>query len=69
MSELIIVERSDIVAVADAVRNKTGKTDEMTLGQMIDDINSIEGNIILSVISVTDDGEGNVMINSKGGEL
>ena len=41
MSELIIAERSDIVAIADAVREKTGITESLTLGGMIDGIKSI----------------------------
>lgn len=41
MPELVIIERSDLVAVGDAVRNKTGKTNDMTLGQMIEEIGSI----------------------------
>ena len=41
MSDLIIAERSDIIAIADAVRNKTGGTAGLTIGGMIDGINSI----------------------------
>lgn len=41
MSKLIIAERDDIVAIADAVRNKTGIVEELTIGGMIDGINSI----------------------------
>lgn len=43
MSELIITERSNIVAIADAVRSKTGETEELTLGGIISGINSISG--------------------------
>lgn len=43
MSELIITERSNIVAIADAVRSKTGETEELTLGEIISGINSISG--------------------------
>ena len=41
MNELVIIERSDIVAVADSVRNKIGVNKELTLGEMIGCINSI----------------------------
>lgn len=37
----IICERTDLVAIADAVRNKTGATNAMTLGQIADNINGI----------------------------
>ena len=37
----IITDRSDIVAIADAVRRKTGDTNEMTIGQMINSINNL----------------------------
>lgn len=42
MSDLILTEKSNIVAVANAVRNKTGLTNTMTLGQMATHINNIE---------------------------
>ena len=41
MNELIITERSDIVAIADAVRSKTGTTSEMTLGEIASGISGI----------------------------
>ena len=41
MSRLIVSERQNIVAIADAIRNKTGITNELTIGGMIDGINSI----------------------------
>jgi hypothetical protein len=37
----VIVERSDMVSIADAVRNKTGRSDEMTVDQLITGINNI----------------------------
>lgn len=43
MSELVIANRSDIVAIADAVRNKTNSTDSMTLSEIVNAINSISG--------------------------
>lgn len=47
MSELVIAERSDIVAIANAVRNKTETTNEMTLGEIVTGINSIEAGVKL----------------------
>ena len=41
MAELIITEKEDLVAVANAVRAKTGKTNEMTLSGIIGTINGI----------------------------
>ena len=41
MNEIILTERANIVAIANAVRNKTGKTNNMTLGQIVDAINAI----------------------------
>ena len=42
MSDIkILVERSDMVAIADAVRSKTDTTDEMTIGEIINGINNI----------------------------
>jgi hypothetical protein len=39
----VIADRSDIVAIADAVRSKTGKADELTLAEMPSEIQSISG--------------------------
>ena len=41
MSEFVICEKNDLDAVADAIRGKTGKTEEMTLDQMPLEIASI----------------------------
>lgn len=43
MSDYIITERSNIVAIADAVREKNGTTDTLTLGEIVEEINNIEG--------------------------
>lgn len=45
MADLIITERSNIVAIADAVRNRTGETGEITIGQIVNDINYVVGGI------------------------
>lgn len=41
MAEIIITERSDMVVLANAVRNKTGQTEELTLGEIVASINDI----------------------------
>lgn len=38
----IIAEKDDIVAIADAVRNKIGSTEEMSLSEIVSEINGIE---------------------------
>jgi hypothetical protein len=38
----IVTNREDIVAIADAVRNKTNSSEEMTLGDIVNNINNIE---------------------------
>lgn len=45
MSDIVkvIVDRDDIVAIADAVRSKNGTTKEMTIGQIITGIEEISG--------------------------
>lgn len=40
-NELIITQRSDIVAIADVVRSHTGETRQITLGEIIDGIDVI----------------------------
>ena len=44
MSELIITERSKMVALADGVRSKTGNTNLLNINEMIDGVYSITGN-------------------------
>ena len=56
MDELVIIERSDIVSIADSVRNKTGQNKELTIGEMINCINSIgSGGIDTSDATATTD--------------
>lgn len=45
METLIIANQSDLIAIADAIRSKTFKTDKMTISQMAADINSIVASI------------------------
>lgn len=39
----VLVDRNDIVSIADAVRSKNGTTEEMTLGQIVTGIEEISG--------------------------
>ena len=43
MSELLIAERQDLQNIANAIREKTGKTDQMYISQMVTEIKSITG--------------------------
>lgn len=49
----VIANRSEIVAIADAVRNKTGITNEMTLSGIVGGIGSIRSNPTLQSKSAT----------------
>lgn len=61
MADWILTERSNIVAVADSIRERTGQTGGLTLGGMISDVkNEIGGT---TAISATHDGNGNVYLN------
>lgn len=42
-TDLIITERSNLIAIADAIRSRTGDTDQITLGEMVVDINNVVG--------------------------
>lgn len=42
MNDLIIMERQNIVDIADAIRNKTGVNEQMTLVDMVTSINEME---------------------------
>ena len=42
MANMIATERSNIVAIAEAVRNKTGNNGDMTLNDIIENINELE---------------------------
>ena len=53
MADLIITERSNIVAIADAVRSKTGTTNNLNLGEIVEGINSISGSGGGSTTTVT----------------
>lgn len=45
MPEYILTEKSNLIAVANSVRGRTGETDKITLGEMIDDINYVIGGV------------------------
>ncbi len=46
-----------LTAIADAIRGKTGGTDELTLDQMATEIAGIESDPVLSELTVTENGE------------
>ena len=54
----VICNREDIVAIADAVRSKTGSSNEMTLQEIPENINRIagEGGVILQDIEIIENG-------------
>lgn len=56
----VICEREDLVAVADAVRSKTGTTEEMTLGEVTSGIYSISGGSV-EVVQTTGNSTTSVM--------
>ena len=41
MSEIVLIEKSDMTAVANAIRSKTGITEKLTLSEMINGINDL----------------------------
>ena len=51
----VVIDRPDIVAIADAVRNKTGLSNEMTIEQIVTGIDSIESSTSPS-IDISSDG-------------
>ena len=59
----VLCERSDIVAIADAVRSKTGSTDAMTLGGIVTGINGIETGIALP--ELTNEGSASDLLSGK----
>lgn len=58
MSELVIVKKSDMVAVADAVRRNSDTTEPMTLGEIIEGIDEIGATGITpeGTIEITENG-------------
>lgn len=49
----IICDKNDMVAIADAVRNRTGDTNEMTLSGIVSGIGNIKSNPVLQSKTVT----------------
>ena len=41
MKEYILTEKENIVAIADAIRNKTGSAEKLALGEFVENINGI----------------------------
>lgn len=76
MAEYILTKRENIVAVANAVRNRTGKEETITFAQMADDVNYVVGGVELPELSnegsTSDllfgkeliDGDGNIVVGS-----
>jgi len=67
MSEYIITEKENIVAVADTVRSKAGITGELNFDEMIDGINSIGGAINLQDKTVDIASNGSQTVSADGG--
>ena len=61
----VICDREDIVAIADAVRNKTGVINEMTLGDITTNINKIttSGGVVLPTL--TNEGSASDLLSGK----
>ena len=53
MSELVIANKSDIVAIADAVRDKKGTTDQMSLSDIALGVESIPAGLDTSDATAT----------------
>lgn len=57
MSDIkVIADRDEIVAIADAVRSKTGITSEMTLSGIVNGVNSITTQPTIQSLSITENG-------------
>lgn len=80
MSELIITERSNMVALANIARNKTGQTKELTFGEIFDtfenaeiaknqDITITENGTYTPAGSFTGFGSVKVEVESSGGSM
>ena len=69
----VLADRQDIVAVADAIRVKTGKIDSLTLNQMATEIESIPTGIQLPTLtnpgSASDLLSGKELINQDGNKI
>jgi len=63
MAEYILTKKSNLVAVADSVRERTGQTDKITLGEMINDINYVIGGVELP--ELTNEGTASDLLAGK----
>lgn len=52
MAEYVLTKKENIVAVANAVRNRTGKEDAITLAQIADDVNYVVGGVELPDLAI-----------------
>ena len=62
----VICEREDLIAIADAVRNKTGDTSELTLGGIAGGINGISTTPVLQNKTVTPSAEFQIVAADAG---
>lgn len=71
MAEYMIVDteqlNTDLTAVADAIRGKTGKTDSMTLEQMAVEIENIETRPEAATVEVVNSANGPVQLKYRQG--
>lgn len=66
MAEIkVICDREDIVAIADAVRSKTGTTNEMTLDGIVSNINKISTGDGIVLPTLTNEGSSSDMLSGK----
>ena len=63
MTEYIITKKSNLIAVADSVRGRTGETGKITLGEMIDNINYDIGGVELP--ELTNEGTASDLLAGK----
>ena len=63
MAEYILTKKSNLIAVADSVRGRTGETDKITLGEMINDINYVIGGVELP--ELTNEGTASDLLAGK----
>lgn len=74
MSELVIAEKTDLVNIADAVRSNTGRTQQLSLSGITDEINYVGSEIdnqasLISQISTALEGKAAGGGDSGGGDV
>ena len=68
MSDLIVTERSNLIGVANAVRNRTGKTNNLTIGEIINEIGAIVSDSEEKTVEL-DFSNGDVTVTPSDGKL